>query len=126
MNLTKLVFLITLLIAPLLHSAPPTPEDDKAIAGSWQVSPPNANRIYEISEGRSLKIIGGDKGEKRGRLMPQEDGSYLVDADGATLKLLYVKTGDQLVVEFYASKDDLKRGLPPGWKAKGTRYKKPQ
>jgi len=125
MSSIKFLLVAFLLFSHSLLAAPPTVEDDKAIAGSWQVNPPGASRIYEITEGRTLKIIGGDKGDKRGRLMPQEDGSYLVDADGALLKITYLKPNDQLVVEFYHSKDDIKKGLPAGWKTNGKRYKKP-
>jgi hypothetical protein len=125
MKIRRFLLLAFLLAAHPLSAAPPTEADDKAVAGSWQVNPPGTSRIYEISEGRTLKIVGGDKGDKRGRLMPQEDGSYLVDADGAILRLVHLKPDDQLIVEFYRSKDDIKRGLPFGWKATGERYKKP-
>lgn len=125
MKSIKLIILIQFLLSCFLFAAPPTAEDDKAIVGSWQVTNPFLTRIYEISEGRSLKLVGGEQGDKRGKLMPQDDGSYLADADGAILRIVYVKADDQLIVTCYHSKQDLKRGLPPQWKTSGKRYQKP-
>ena len=124
-NPIRSLILISLLINSCLFAAPPTAEDDKAIAGSWQVGPPNSTRIYEITEGRTVKISGGKFGDKRGRMMPQEDGSYLAEIDGGVLRLVFIKPNDQLLVDWYASKDDFERALPPMWKSDGKRYKKP-
>jgi hypothetical protein len=125
MKLIKFLTLVWVLLSGMTLAVPPTPEDDKAIAGNWQVTNPFLTRIYEISEGRSLKLVGGKQPDKRAKLMPQDDGSYHADADGAILRIIYVKADDQILVSCYSSKQDLKKGLPPEWKTTGKRYQKP-
>ena len=120
-SLLKLSCLFFICLHGSLFAAPPTAEDDKAIAGSWRLHVEGRTRIYEISEARNFKIMGGQLEEKRGRLMPQDDGSYTGDADGTILRFLYVKPNDQIIIEWYATKSDLRRKLPPQWKGTATR-----
>jgi hypothetical protein len=115
---------ISLLVTVSLHAAPPTKEDDKAIAGSWKVNPPNQSRIYEISEGRSIKITGGYQKDKRDRLIPQDDGSYHVYLESGVLRLNLNKEQDRLTVEWFGNKDDIKNGVSSVWKAPGIRHEK--
>lgn len=118
----KILLLLSFMMTALLHAAPPTAEEDKAIAGSWKVNPPHSSRIYEISEGRTIKITGSNMKDKRDRLIPQDDGSYHVYLDGGTLRINFNKEGDRLAVEWFGNKDDIKRGVSPLWKAPGARH----
>ena len=120
-------FLMTFLLIGLLGAlssfgAPPTSVDEANIAGKWRVSPPNHERIYVITTGRNVKIMGGSLKEKTGRLTPQQDGSYTLNLDGdAIQRIVYVAANDQLLIEYYEPKKNLERGLPPTWKRPGIR-----
>lgn len=120
----KILLPLSLLMATALHAAPPSKEDDRAIAGSWKVNPPNHSRIYEITEGRSIKISGSNSKDKRERLIPQDDGSYHVFLDGGVLRINLNKENDNLVVEWFGNKDDIKKGVSPLWKGPGVRHEK--
>lgn len=119
--LVRWVVAIFLLASATVNAEAPTKETDKAISGSWNLSGPHSPRVYEITEQRNLKIIGGQIEEKRGRLLPHNDGSYECDADGTFLRLVYVAPNDQVVVEWYASKSDLTKRLAPLWKGTAVR-----
>ena len=115
---------LSLLMAAMLHAAPPTAEEDKAIAGFWKVNPPHSSRIYEISEGRTIKITGSNSKDKRDRLTPQDDGSYHVYLEGGILRINLNQERDRLVVEWFGNKDDIKKGVSPLWKVPGVRHEK--
>jgi hypothetical protein len=120
----KLLLPLSLLMAATLHAAPPTKEDDKAIAGFWKVNPPNLSRIYEITEGRTIKITGSQAKDKRERLIPQDNGSYHVNLDSGLLRISLDKERDRLTVEWFGHKDDIKNGVSPVWKAPGVRHER--
>ena len=102
-------------------AAPPSAEVDAKIVGRWHVSPPGLERVYEISTGRNVKIVGGDVKEKFCHLQPQEDGSYRMSVDVKSLaKIVYVAANDQLQIEFYKTKKDLDLGIAL-WKSAGIR-----
>lgn len=103
------------------HAAAPTAADDAKIVGRWHVSPPGMERIYEISAGRNVKIMGGTMKEKFGHLTPQNEGYYTVNLEGgAVQKIVFSAATDQLAIEYYDSKKNLELGLAR-WKSAGTR-----
>ncbi len=113
--------MVMLLPGKNAYSEPPTEEDHAAIAGSWIVTAKGVERRYDITAGRNIKIVGGGYKEKRGRLTPQNDGSYHVKIDGnQILRLVYTRESDQLSVELFSEKN-LELGLSPGWKTRGVR-----
>lgn len=104
-------------------AAPPTAETDAKVAGTWQVSAKQGHvRIYEISAGRNVKIVGGGRADRSGRLTPQQDGSYTLKLDGdAIQRLVFVPADDQLLIEHYDSKKNFDLSLPPDWVASAVR-----
>jgi len=109
------------LMAVSVFAALPTTEDDAKIVGNWKVSPPGLERVYEISAGRNLKIVGGKMKDKTGRLTPRDDGAYTVNLEGGAIeRLSYVRADDQLVVEYFDNKKSMDLGLVK-WKSPGVR-----
>jgi hypothetical protein len=112
---------VVLLMVVSAFAAPPTLDDDAKIAGNWRVSPPNLERVYEISAGRSVKITGGKLKDKFARLTPQEDGSYLMNLEANSVqKIVFDAASDQLLIEHYNTRKDLALGLA-AWKRPGIR-----
>ena len=105
---------------PDAFAAAPTAEDDAKIVGTWHVKGPGFDRLYEISAGRNIKIEGAGYKAKRGHLLPQQDGAYLVKLDNDELRIVFDAANDQLQVECFAEKN-LRLGLPSMWKTTGTR-----
>lgn len=104
-----------------IFAAPPTAEDDVKIVGNWKVSPPGLERVYEITAGRNLKIVGGKVKDKTGRLTPRNDGAYTVNLEGGAIeRLSYVPTNDQLVIEYFDNRKSMDLGLVK-WKSPGVR-----
>jgi hypothetical protein len=101
-------------------AAAPTAEDDVKIVGTWHVKGPGFERLYEITAGRNIKIEGAGYEAKRGRLSPQQDGTYLVKLDKHELRIVYVRANDQLEVEGFAGRNR-ELGLPSMWKTMATR-----
>src|SRR6185312_11063100 len=62
------------IIALSTFAAKPTPEDDAKVVGKWQVSGPGFNRVYEISTGHTVRILGGAQKEKDSHMQPEDDG----------------------------------------------------
>lgn len=104
-------------------AAPPTAETDAKVAGTWQVSAKQGHvRIYEISAGRNVKIVGGGREDRSGRLTPQQDGSYTLKLDdNAIQRLVFVPANDQLLIEHYDYKKNFDLSLPPDWKKPAVR-----
>ncbi|MEZ0273992.1 MAG: hypothetical protein ACAH88_03740 [Roseimicrobium sp.] len=96
-------------------------EDDQLVAGEWEVQSPKGARLYEIKANRNIRIEGGGLKDKTGKMRPQEDGSYIVDVEGAILRLIHLKANDKLIVEYYSEKKDIERKLTPTWKADASR-----
>jgi len=112
---------LILLLGATAFSAAPTAQDEAGVVGSWRVSGKDFERRYDISAGRNIKIVGSGIKEKRGRLLPQQNGSYLVHLDGdGVLRLVFTKTNDQLVVECFTRKN-LELGLSSMWKVAAVR-----
>ena len=102
-------------------AAPPTAEDDAKIVGNWKVTPPGLERIYEISAGHNIKMIGGSVQDKSGRLTPRNDGSYTINLQGgAVQRVVYVKADDQLLIEYFDNKKSMELNLVR-WKSAGIR-----
>lgn len=109
------------LTAVSVSAAPPTAEDDAKIVGNWKVSPPGLERVYEISTGHNLKIVGGNVKDKTGRLTPRNDASYTVNLEGGAIeRIAYVRADDQLVIEYFDNKKSMDLGLVK-WKSPGIR-----
>jgi hypothetical protein len=114
-------FIFTISFAgPAAFAAAPTAEDDAKIVGTWHVKGPGFERRYEITAGRNIKIEGAGFETKRGRLMPQPTGGYIVKLEKQTLRILLVPAADQLEVEGFAGKN-LELGLPSMWKTTAAR-----
>jgi hypothetical protein len=104
-----------------VFAAPPTAEDDAKIVGNWKVSPPGLERVYEISAGRNVKMVGGTVKDKTARLTPRNDGCYTINLEGGAIqKVVYVKADDQLVIEYFDNKKSMDLGLVR-WKSAGVR-----
>ncbi len=115
---TMMVLFLMLISA---FAAPLSLEDNAKIAGNWHVSPPNLERVYEISAGLSVKITGGKLKDKFARLIPQADGSYLMNLEANSVqKVIFDTASDQLTIEHYNSRKDFQLGLV-AWKRPGTR-----
>lgn len=98
------------------------PADEARMAGKWIVSASGTERIYEITTGRNVKIIGSGIKDRQGHLTLQENGSFLVKLDHEELlRLTYTPSSDELIVEFFKSKKDLDMGLNAHWKTTATR-----
>ena len=115
--------IVVFLLTALASAAPPTAADDAKIVGKWQVSSkPGHVRMYTISTGRNVKIVGGGMDDRSGRLSAQQDGSYLLKLDqDAVQRVVFDAAKDQLVIQHYTLKKDFERGLAPTWTAPGTR-----
>lgn len=108
-------------MAVSVFAAPPTAEDDAKIVGTWKVSPPGLERVYEISAGRNLKIVGGTVKDKTGRLTPRNDGAYTVNLEGGAIeRVSYVRADDQLVIEYFDNRKSMDLGLIK-WKSPAIR-----
>jgi len=102
-------------------AARPTPEDDAKVVGKWQISGPGFNRVYEISPGHTVRILGGAQKEKDSHMQPEDDGSYRMIVKGTAMeKIVYLAATDELRVEYYHSKQDLDLGNAV-WKSTGAR-----
>ncbi|WP_042724355.1 hypothetical protein [Chthoniobacter flavus] len=102
-------------------AAKPAPEDDAKVVGNWQVSGPGFNRVYEISPGHTVRILGGTRKEKDSHMQPADDGSYRMIVKGTAMeKIVYLPATDQLHIEYYNSKQDLDLGNAV-WKSTGNR-----
>jgi hypothetical protein len=114
-----LIFMISF-AEPAAFAAAPTAEDDAKIVGTWHVKGPGFERRYEITAGRNIKIEGAGYETKRGRLVPQPTGGYVVKLEKQTLRIVLVPAADQLEVEGFAGKN-LELGLPSMWKTTAAR-----
>jgi hypothetical protein len=118
MNMNKIITgasLVIGLFAAVALAAPPTVEEEGRIVGKWQVSSkPGHVRLYTISTGRNVKIVGSGLPDRSGKLAPQQDGSYFLKLDADAIQRIVFDSGkDQLVVQHYTLKKDLDRGLAP-------------
>lgn len=103
-------------------AVPPTAEMDARMAGKWRVNGGGTERQYEISKGRNIKIQGGNLGEKRGKLIGQEDGSYIMKMDDdRVLKIEFVADKNELVAQVFRTEKEYKEHLAPMWKVPGIR-----
>lgn len=115
------VFIALLVITVSAFAAAPTAEDDAKIIGSWRVSAPHTERVYEISAGHNVKIIGGALKAKFCRLEPNDDGSYRMHVEVQRVeKIVYDAADDKLHIEYYRSEKNLELGISE-WKSTGTR-----
>lgn len=114
--------LVAIVLVPVsLLAAPPSSDVDAKIVGQWRVSAPGLERVYEITTGRNVKIIGGTAKDKFCHLQPADDGSYRMTVDIKSLeKIVYNPSSDELQVEFYKTKRDFDLGIVQ-WKSAGTR-----
>src|SRR5687768_4542612 len=111
-----LLILLSISIA-VVSAAPPAQTDEEKMAGKWLVTGGDVPRLYEITAGRNIRIEGGGRNDRRGRLTPQPDGWCLVKLDDdSILRIKYTSATDALDVEFYRAKKELEKGLPPMWK----------
>ena len=118
-SLCCLLFTISF-AGPDALAAAPTAEDDAKIVGTWHVKGPGFERRYEITAGRNIKIEGDGFETKRGRLLPQPTGGYVVKLEKQTLRIALVPAADQLEVEGFAGRN-LELGLPSMWKTTAAR-----
>jgi hypothetical protein len=115
------VIVLLMIIGATAFPAEPTANDEAGVVGSWRVSGKDFERRYDISAGRNIKIAGSGIKDKRGRLTPQQDGSYLVQLDeDVVLRLMFTQANDRLVVECFTKKN-LSLGLSPMWKITAVR-----
>jgi hypothetical protein len=124
-DIIRTLLILLSISTALVFAAPPTPTDEEKMAGKWLVNGGDVPRLYEITAGRNIRIEGGGRNDRRGRLTPQPDGWCLVKLDDdSILRMKYTAATDVLDVEFYRAKKELEKGLPPMWKTQGQRKEK--
>ena len=114
---------LSTLLGSTADAAPPGPDVDAKVTGRWQVATePGSLRIYEISKLRYVKIVGGSREDRSGRLAPQDDGSYLLKLDNNQYqRVIYLPDSDKLLIEHFVKKQDMDLKLPGSWKTHGIR-----
>jgi len=118
----RMLFTLLMVVGTLASAASLTLSEEEKMSGKWIVNGGGKERVYEITPGRNVRIEGSGLKDRRGRLTPQPDGTYVIKLEDDThLKLTYAPASDDLTVEYYKGKKDLELGLKPMWKVQAAR-----